>query len=96
MVEYSNLFVVLMGMSVVFFGLICIIVLTTLMGMILQPKDTGRSKETPAEEPVKEYAEEPEETLGIRREILAVILTVLSRETGTSSSKLNIVNIKRI
>lgn len=94
--EYSNLFVVLMGMSVVFFGLICIIVLTTLMGMILQPKDTGKPEETPAKEPEEEYAEETEETFGIHREILAVILTVLSRETGTSSSKLNIVNIKRI
>lgn len=94
--EYSNLFVVLMGMSVVFFGLICIIVLTTLMGMILQPKDTGKQEETPAKEPEEEYAEESEETFGIHREILAVILTVLSWETGTSSSKLSIVNIKRI
>ena len=34
MPEYSNLFVCLMGMGTVFFGLICLIVLTTLMGKI--------------------------------------------------------------
>ncbi|MBQ3496526.1 MAG: OadG family protein, partial [Oscillospiraceae bacterium] len=33
--EYSNLFVVLMGIGTVFFGLICIIVLTLLMGKII-------------------------------------------------------------
>ena len=33
--EYSNLFVCLMGMGTVFFGLICLIVLTTVMGKIV-------------------------------------------------------------
>ena len=32
MPEYSSLFVCLMGMGTVFFGLICLIVLTTVMG----------------------------------------------------------------
>ena len=35
MAEYSNLFVVLMGLGTVFFGLACIIGLTMLMGRIL-------------------------------------------------------------
>ncbi len=38
MVRYDNLFVVLMGMGVVFFGLICIILLTMAMGKVLQPR----------------------------------------------------------
>ena len=35
MPEYSSLFVCLMGMGTVFFGLICLIVLTTIMGKIV-------------------------------------------------------------
>ena len=33
---YSPLFVTLMGIGTVFFGLICIIVLTTIMGAVLK------------------------------------------------------------
>lgn len=33
---YSPLFVTLMGIGTVFFGLICIIVLTTVMGSVLK------------------------------------------------------------
>ena len=35
---YSPLFVTLMGIGTVFFGLICIIVLTTVMGSVLKSK----------------------------------------------------------
>ena len=35
MPEYGSLFVCLMGMGTVFFGLICLIVLTTIMGKIV-------------------------------------------------------------
>ena len=42
--EYSSLFVTLMGIGTVFFGLICIIFLTMAMGAILkgQRESTGR------------------------------------------------------
>ena len=35
MPEYGSVFVCLMGMGTVFFGLICLIVLTTIMGKIV-------------------------------------------------------------
>lgn len=34
--EYSHVFVVLMGLGIVFFGLICLIVLTMIMGAVLE------------------------------------------------------------
>ena len=37
--EYSSLFVTLMGIGTVFFGLICIIFLTMAMGAILKGKE---------------------------------------------------------
>ena len=40
--EYSSLFVTLMGIGTVFFGLICIIFLTMAMGAILK----GKSKKS--------------------------------------------------
>ena len=39
---YSPLFVTLMGIGTVFFGLICIIVLTTIMGSVLKSKCQAR------------------------------------------------------
>ncbi len=71
MAEYSNLFVVLMGMGVVFFGLICIILLTTVMGMILRPKESRKIVEDQAGTGGTEVPEEPQR--GIKPEILAII-----------------------
>ena len=39
--DYSHLFVCLMGMGTVFFGLICLIALTALMGAVLGRKKPG-------------------------------------------------------
>ena len=41
--EYSSLFVTLMGIGTVFFGLICIIFLTMAMGAILKGRRCRRS-----------------------------------------------------
>ncbi len=43
MPEYGSLFVCLMGMGTVFFGLICLIVLTTIMGKIVGGRQIGRA-----------------------------------------------------
>lgn len=91
MVEYSNLFVVLMGMGVVFFGLICIILLTTIMGVILRPKDTAGNQAD-----IKEVKPQEEPQTGIKPEILAIITSVLSEEVGTTPYGLNIVDIERL
>ena len=88
-------FVVLMGMGTVFFGLICIIFLTQLMGKVV---GGSAAKPAPAAAasvaaPAAAVAEaEPEE---VKPEILAVITAVLSEESDTSSNGVNIVNIKR-
>lgn len=90
MVEYSNVFVVMMGMGVVFFGLISIVVLTMLMGKVLQ---TGNSQNT-AQAFTGEGAQEPE--TGIGPELFAVITSVLSEDAETTPFGLNIVDIRKI
>ena len=76
-----------MGMGTVFFGLICIIFLTQIMGKVV-----GGSAAKPA--PAAAAAAPAAKPQGMQPEILAVITAVLSEEVGISAS--NIVNIKKI
>lgn len=87
--EYSSLFVTLMGIGTVFFGLICIIFLTMAMGAILKGKEKAPAAAAAAPAP----APKPQ---GLQPEIVAAITAALSEEVGISSRSMNIVNIKKI
>ena len=95
--EYSKLFVVLMGIGTVFFGLICIIILTAIMGKIMSvvTPATAPVNETMAE--VKKVAEaHPQQTAsGIPTDVVVAIMAALSEEPGMSSRGWNITNIKK-
>ena len=58
---YSPLFVTLMGIGTVFFGLICIIVLTTVMGSVLKSKSkpAAPAPAAPAKKPAAPVREKP-------------------------------------
>ena len=88
--EYSSLFVTLMGIGTVFFGLICIIFLTMAMGAILKGKEKA-----PAAAAAAAPAPAPKPQ-GMQPEIVAAITAALSEEVGISSRSMNIVNIKKI
>ena len=89
--EYSPLFVTLMGIGTVFFGLICIIFLTMVMGAVLKGKE--KAPVAAAAAPVAAPAPKPQ---GMQPEIVAAITAALSEEVGISSRSMNIVNIKKI
>ena len=89
--EQNYLFVVLIGMGVVFFGLICIIFLTWLMGVIMK----GGAKQEPVETVPAAPAAAPAPQ-GMAPELIAVITAVLSEETSIPANQMNIVNIKKI
>ena len=90
--EYSSLFVTLMGIGTVFFGLICIIFLTLAMGAILKGKEKA-----PAAAAAAPAAPAPApKPQGLQPEIVAAITAALSEEVGISSRSMNIVNIKKI
>ena len=84
-------FVVLMGMGTVFFGLICIIFLTQIMGKVVGGIAAAPAPAAVAAAPAAAPAAKPQ---GMQPEILAVITAVLSEEVGISAS--NIVDIKKI
>ena len=97
--EYSKLFVVVFGIGVVFFGLICIIVLTSIMGKIMvalaknAPAPAHAAK--PAAAPVAAPAAAPAPA-GIAPEVIAAITAALSEEPGISSHGINITSIKKV
>ena len=92
MPEVSNLFVCLMGMGVTFFGLICLILLTMLMGKLVRGKQEPVSavKATPA--PVVPTASnEPN-----RQEMIAAVSAVLAEELGTDVSAIRILSFRKV
>ncbi len=86
--EPSSLFVCLMGMGTVFFGLICLIVLTTIMGKLVG----GRA--APAA-PVPSAAA-PAAPEGNRQEIAAAVAAAVAEELGTSVTGIRIVSMKKL
>lgn len=90
--EYSPLFVTLMGVGTVFFGLICIIFLTMIMGAVMKTAAKTPAP-TAAAAPAAAPAPKPQ---GMQPEIVAAITAALSEEIGISSNGVNIVNIKKI
>ena len=92
--EYSKLFVVVFGIGVVFFGLICIIVLTMIMGKIMSSIASKQPAPAPAAA-APAPAAAPAVT-GIAPEIIAAITAALSEEPGISSHGINITSIKKL
>ena len=86
--DYSSIFVCLMGMGTVFFGLICLIVLTSLMGCFCR---TGREAPPAAPVPAVPAAPEPD-----RQELAAVIAAAIAEDLGTEISGIRIVSMKKV
>ena len=84
--EYSNVFVCLMGMGTVFFGLICLIVLTSLLGWIC----TRLQKDVPVSS-IPAGAES-----SLNEAALAAITAVFAEELGTPSDGIRILSLKKL
>ena len=89
---YSPLFVTLMGIGTVFFGLICIIVLTTIMGSVLK-SNAKPAAPAPAAAP-KPAA--PAVNTAKEQEILAAVIAAVTEDLGPSASRMQITSINKI
>lgn len=87
--EYSNLFVVLLGLGTVFFGLICIVLLCSLMGAVCKSKEPKNAKSLP--QPSAEAA--PAEN---RQELIAAISAALAENLGTDITGIRILSVKKL
>ncbi len=92
--EYSNLFVVLMGLGTTFFGLTCIIFLIFLLGKLPggeKPKSEPAAALVPSAA-VPAPAEDQEQ----KKRVVAAITASLAHELDISPSGIRIMSIKKI
>ena len=92
---YSPLFVTLMGIGTVFFGLICIIVLTTVMGSVLKSKSKPAAP-APAAAPKAAAPVAPAVNTAKEQEILAAVIAAVTEDLGPSASRMQITGINKI
>lgn len=91
--EYSSAFVCLMGMGTVFFGLICLILLTMLMGKIvggMAPAPTPAPASAPTRAPAPAAAEPN------RQELVAAVSAAIAEELGTDITGIRILSMKKL
>jgi len=92
---YSPLFVTLMGIGTVFFGLICIIVLTTVMGSVLNPAPPPPPP-GPRAPPGAAAPAAPAVNTAKEQEILAAVIAAVTEDLGPSASRMQITSINKI
>ena len=86
--NYSIIFVCLMGMGTVFFGLICLIVLTTLLGRLCgQKQQSAPAAVSPAPAAV---------SAGDQQELIAAVSAAIAEELGTDITGIRILSIKKV
>ena len=88
--EYSSLFVCLMGLGTVFVGLVCIILLVTLMSYVCRKSYAKSAAPAPVAAPVS--APKP----GIQPELIAAVSAAIAEEMGTDISAIRIISMKQI
>jgi len=86
--DYSNIFVCLMGLGTVFFGLSCLIALTALMGRVC-----GHIRQTSPSVPVPVPPAAPERN---QQELVAAVSAALAEELGTDITGIRILSMKKI
>ena len=88
--DYPHVFVCLMGMGTVFIGLICLIVLTMIMGRILG-REAAPAAAAPAAPAVAAPAVEPN-----RQEVVAAVSAAIAEELGTDITGIRILSMKKV
>ncbi len=89
--DYSNLFVCLMGICTVFIGLICIIVLVSAMSAVVRATDKALAQPAPA---VAAVPAAPGDQ--VSPAMVAAVSAAIAEEMGTDISAIRIVSFKKV
>lgn len=89
--DYSNLFVCLMGICTVFIGLICIIVLVSAMSAVVRATDKAMTKPAPAVTAVPAADRDQ-----VSPAMVAAVSAAIAEEMGTDISAIRIVSFKKV
>ena len=87
--DYSIIFVCLMGMGTVFFGLICLIVLTTLLGRVCGQKQQAAQAAAAVPAPAAAPAVN-------QQEMIAAVSAAIAEELGTDITGIRILSVKKL
>lgn len=90
--EISNTFVCLMGLGIVFLGLICIILLCMLMSAICKKLD----KSVKAPTVIESEPTTTKSTITNRQEFIAAVSAVIAEDQGIDVSAIRILSVKEI
>ena len=93
--EPSIPFVILMGVGIVFIGLICIILLTTAMSAVCR----SMGDKTPAPAPAAAAPAAPAakaEAIPNRQAMIAAIAVAVAEEMGTDPAGIRILSVKKL
>lgn len=88
--DYSNLFVVLMGLGTVFAGLLCIILLVSLMSWVCT-RTAGA--QTPPKAPVPAA---PAAAEAVSPAMIAAVAAAIAEDLGIDVSAIRIVSMKKV
>ena len=88
----SNLFVVVMGVGIVFIGLLSIVILTTIMSAVIRAFEGKKTEAAPAAAPAAAAAA----PIANRGELVAAIAACVAEDLGTDVSGIRIVSIKNV
>ena len=88
--DYSNLFVVLMGLGTVFAGLLCIILLVSLMSWVCT-RTAGTQTPPKAAVPAAPAAAET-----VSPAMIAAVSAAIAEDLGTDVSAIRIVSMKKV
>ncbi len=91
----SPVFVTLFGVGTVFFGLICIIVLTSIMGALLKEKKAAASA-APAAAAAPAAPAAPKVNTAKQQEIIAAITAAISEDLGPHAGSMTILDIQKL
>ncbi|MBQ2896736.1 MAG: OadG family protein [Clostridia bacterium] len=94
MAGISNWFVVVMGLGTVFIGLICIILLCSVLGILCKSfvKQEPETKKEAVSSAVSSGLPMPQN----KQEIVAAVAAVIAEELGTEVQALKVVSFKRV
>ena len=95
MPEVNNAFVVVLGISVVFIGLIAIIILCKIMSAVCSLANKKQPSNTVAA-PTAVPAVQNAQPIANRQEIIAAVSAAVAEELGTDISAIRILSFKKI
>ena len=92
--DVSNGIVIALGLGIVFAGLICIIIICSIMGAICK-KLVKPEEAKPAAAPAQTTAS-ANAPIANKQEIIAAVCAVIAEELGTEASNIKVLSFKQV